>query len=110
MDWSSATLSPAHRIVLMGMVRTPLEQRNQQEIERGIAECTPLLALLDDALRAAPWFFGSEFGVGDIALAPFIWNLYHCGISWPTFERLQAWHARLSERPAYGKIVMIPVS
>lgn len=37
MDWSNGTLSPAHRPVLMGLVRTPPEQRDPAAIAAGSA-------------------------------------------------------------------------
>ena len=62
MDWSNGTLSPAHRPVLMGLVRTPPEQRDPAAIAAGISACEALFAMLDDgqnavALRRAvrPW-------------------------------------------------------
>ncbi|MFP5609831.1 glutathione S-transferase family protein, partial [Salmonella sp. 741265130_HBA] len=75
MDWANQTLSPAHRVILMGLVRTPPEKRDQAAIEAGIEKCDGLFALLDDALAHQPWFSGDNFGTGDIAIAPFVYNL-----------------------------------
>ena len=44
MDWSNGTLSPAHRPVLMGLVRTPPEQRDPAAIAAGISACEALFA------------------------------------------------------------------
>jgi glutathione S-transferase len=44
MDWANGSLSPAHRPVLMGLVRTPPEQRDPAAIAAGIApakRCSP---------------------------------------------------------------------
>lgn len=62
MDWANQTLSPAHRVILMGLVRTPPEKRDQAAIEAGIEKCDSLFALLDDALARQPWFSGDNFG------------------------------------------------
>lgn len=110
MDWTAATLAPSHRKILMGLVRTPPEQRNQQEIDRGIEECKALFALLDRELARQPWFSGEAFGIGDIAVAPYIWNLFNCGVSWPLYPNLERWREQLAERPTYQKVVMIPVT
>lgn len=110
MDWSIATLAPSHRKLLMGYVRTPPEQRNHQEIEAGIEECKALLNIIDNELASRPWFSGEEFGVGDIAVAPYIWNLLNSGLNWPEYPALARWSARLAERPSYQKTVMLPVS
>lgn len=65
MDWANQTLSPAHRVILMGLVRTPPEKRDQAAIEAGIEKCDSLFALLDDALPTSR-------GSPGITLAPAI--------------------------------------
>ena len=81
MDWANQTLSPTHRVILM-----------------------------DDELAKQTWFSGDTFGVGDIAVAPFVWNLTNMGLSWTPRPHLQRWIQQLSERPAYRNVVMIPVT
>ena len=81
MDWANQTLSNAHRGILMGLVRTPPEERDQAAIDASCKECDALFALLDAELAKVKWFSGDEFGVGE-----------------------------LTERPAVRKVVMIPVS
>ncbi|EBX2443986.1 glutathione S-transferase family protein [Salmonella enterica subsp. enterica serovar Hissar] len=110
MDWANQTLSPAHRVILMGLVRTPPEKRDQAAIEAGIEKCDSLFALLDDALARQPWFSGDNFGTGDIAIAPFAYNLLNVGLKWTPRPNLERWYQQLTERPAFRKVVMIPVT
>ncbi|EJJ4226323.1 glutathione S-transferase family protein [Salmonella enterica] len=110
MDWANQTLSPAHRVILMGLVRTPPEKRDQAAIEAGIEKCDSLFTLLDDALARQTWFSGDSFGTGDIAIAPFVYNLLNVGLSWAPRPNLERWYQQLTERPAFRKVVMIPVT
>ncbi|EAU4244767.1 glutathione S-transferase family protein [Salmonella enterica] len=110
MDWANQTLSPAHRVILMGLVRTPPEKRDQAAIEAGIEKCDGLFALLDDALVHQPWFSGDNFGTGDIAIAPFVYNLLNVDLKWTPRPNLERWYQQLTERPAFRKVVMIPVT
>ncbi|HHW9168707.1 TPA: glutathione S-transferase family protein [Salmonella enterica] len=110
MDWANQTLSPAHRVILMGLVRTPPEKRDQAAIEAGIEKCDSLFALLDDALARQPWFSGDNFGTGDIAIAPFVYNLLNVDLKWTPRLNLERWYQQLTERPAFRKVVMIPVT
>lgn len=110
MDWANQTLSPAHRVILMGLVRTPPEKRDQAAIEAGIEKCDGLFALLDDALARQPWFSGDNFGTGDIAIVPFVYNLLNVGLKWTPRPNLERWYQQLTERPAFRKVVMIPVT
>ncbi|EBT2407459.1 glutathione S-transferase family protein [Salmonella enterica] len=102
--------NPAHRVILMGLVRTPPEKRDQAAIEAGIEKCDSLFALLDDALAHQPWFSGDNFGTGDIAIAPFVYNLLNVGLKWTPRPNLERWYQQLTERPAFRKVVMIPVT
>ncbi|AXC79669.1 glutathione S-transferase family protein [Salmonella enterica] len=110
MDWANQTLSPAHRVILMGLVRTPPEKRDRAAIEAGIEKCDSLFALLDDALARQPWFSGDNVGTGDIAIAPFVYNLLNVDLKWTPRPNLERWYQQLTERPAFRKVVMIPVT
>ena len=66
--------------------------------------------MMDDELAKHPWFSGDAFGTGDIAVAPFVWNLTNMGLKWAPRPHLERWLKQLSERPAYRNVVMIPVT
>ncbi|HFZ8995170.1 TPA: glutathione S-transferase family protein [Citrobacter freundii] len=110
MDWANQTLSPAHRVVLFGLIRTPAEQRDRAAIDAGIEHCDRLFGLLDQALASQRWFSGEAFGTGDIAIAPFVYNLFNMGLNWTPCPHLERWYQQLTGRPAFVKTVMIPVS
>jgi glutathione S-transferase len=56
MDWANGSLSPAHRPVLMGLVRTPADKRDPAAIAAGIAACEALFAILDAELATSPGY------------------------------------------------------
>lgn len=110
MDWANETLSPVHRKILFGLVRTPAEQRNMAEIEAAIEACEPLLDILESTLAKQTWLSGETFGFGDIAVAPFVYNLLETVKTWQPRPHLARWYQQLAERPAFRDVVMIPVS
>ncbi|STR35154.1 glutathione S-transferase-like protein [Klebsiella grimontii] len=110
MDWANGSLSPAHRPVLMGLVRTPPEKRDPAAIEAGIAACETLFAILDDELSRHQWLSGNAFGLGDIAVAPFIYNLLEIVKTWQPRPHLQRWYQQINQRQAWRNVVMIPVT
>ena len=110
MDWALSTLAPKHGILLVGLVRTPADKRDNAAIDAAIVACDALLAVLDDALAAQPWLAGDAFGPADIVVAPFIYNLYNIGLSWAPRPHLENWYQRLTQRPAFRDVVMIPVT
>lgn len=110
MDWSNSTLSPRHRTILMGYVRTPPEKRDHAALEAGREACEELLELMDNVLAKQAFFSGNAFGLGDIAVAPFIYNLWHIGLTWQPRPNLERWYQQIAERSAYQKVVVIPVT
>ena len=110
MDWANETLSPVHRKILFGLVRTPVEKRNMAEIEAAMVACEPLFEILDNTLATQTWLSGDHFGVGDIAVAPFVYNLLETVKTWQPRPHLARWYQQLADRPAFRDVVMIPVS
>jgi glutathione S-transferase len=87
----------------MGLVRTPPEQRDPAAIAAGISACEALFAMLDDELAKTPWLSGEQFGLGDIAVAPFVYNLLSILDSWQPRPHLQRWYQQISQRPPGAK-------
>ena len=57
MDWANQTLSPAHRVILFGLVRTPARSaRHGCDLKAGAQVCDNLFAILDNALADQSWF------------------------------------------------------
>ncbi|WP_339886523.1 glutathione S-transferase family protein, partial [Vreelandella maris] len=110
MEWANSTLTPAHRKILMGYVRTSPENRDNAAIEAAVKECEALFAIMDNALANQTWFSGEEFGLGDIAIAPFIYNMFNSGLTWQPHPHLERWYQQLTELPSFKKVVMIPVT
>ena len=110
MDFVTSSLAGPFRDVFWGMVRTPPEKRDLAAIEAGRAKCAALLAIVDQALSEQPWLSGAEFGMGDIPLGCFAYAWFEMPIERPDLPHLAAWYARLTERPAYRKAVMIGLS
>ena len=110
MEWANSTLTPAHRKILMGYVRTSPENRDNAAIEAAVKECEALFAIMDNALTNQTWFSGEAFGLGDIAIAPFIYNMFNSGLTWQPHPHLERWYQQLTELPSFQKVVMIPVT
>lgn len=110
MDWSIGALSTTHRAILKGYVRTPPEQHDNAAIEAAMRDAEGLFVMLDNTLAKQRWFSGEAFGLADIAIAPSVYNLLNCGLSWQPRPHLERWYQALTERPSFRKVVMIPVA
>ncbi|MGK3369718.1 glutathione S-transferase, partial [Citrobacter youngae] len=67
-----------------------------------ITRCAGLSVWLAQSIHFSP---SARF-----AVAPFIYNLFNVGLSWTPRPHLERWYQQLTERPAFQKVVMIPVS
>lgn len=106
MDWTTSSFAGPFRTVFWGVLRTPAEKQDWAAINEGIKECTALLAMANEALSTQPYLSGSEIGMGDIPLGSFIYAWFEMPIERDPQPHLEAWYARLKQRPAYQKAVM----
>ncbi len=111
MDWQLSTLIRPVTIVFVNLVRTPVAQRDPKAVTTAAAEAQNALALLDHHLAAQPFVGGQQFSMGDIPLGTTV----HRWLELPELPRaplpsLENWHTRLTERPAFRRHVMLPLS
>ena len=109
MDWTFTFLN-VFRPVFWGLVRTPPEKRDGEAIEDGRKKSAELLGHLDAALAARSYVAGDTFTVGDIPMGCHVHLWMRLPIERPKHPALEAWFARLLERPAYRKVVDIPLT
>ena len=110
MDWAGVTLGPAMRNAFWGLIRTPEAERDERTIAQSIARSRELVAIADAALAARPYIAGDTFTMGDIPLGCHAHNWMALPIERPPLPHLEAWYRRLATRPAYRKVVMLPLS
>ncbi|MFP9459278.1 glutathione S-transferase family protein [Pectobacterium brasiliense] len=109
MDWATS-LDFSFGPVFVNIVRTPPEKRDTALVQKGIAECERLFDIVDTVLANQPWLSGDQFGVGDIPLGCIAYGWLNMPIEQQSHPHLERWYQQLTERPAYQKHVMIPLS
>ena len=110
MDWCTSMLAPTFIPVFMNLVRTPPEQRNLQAIENGSKKTAEVLARLDAALSGCQFIAGEQLSVADIAFGPVVYLVQSVLPDRPKLANYDAWYARIAARPAFRKVVALPVS
>jgi glutathione S-transferase len=109
MDWVTADLQPAFiGGVFWNFYRTPEEQRNWNVIRQGIARSAILFRMLDRHLEGQPFVAGDTLTIGDIAAGAQLYRYFELEIDRPDLPNVEAWYARLKDRPAYREHVMVP--
>jgi glutathione S-transferase len=110
MDWAF-TFQGAMRAVFWGLVRTPADKRDPKAIEEGRVRSNELVTnVLEKALAGRRFVGGEQFTMGDIPIGCEIQRWMRCPIERPRLPNVEAWFARLGERPAFRKNVDIPLS
>ncbi len=109
MDWAF-TFQGAMRNVFWGLIRTPPEKRDPKAIEEGRSRTIALLPILEKTLAEKPYVAGTAFTMGDIPIGCEVQRWMRVPIERPPFPAVDAWFARLRERPAFAMHVDLPLT
>jgi len=110
MDWCATVYWPAMRPIFWGMVRTPPEKRNMEEIEACRKKAAEALQIVENALAGSDYIAGNTLTIGDIPLGTISWRWFGIEMERPSRPNVEAWFKRLSERPAFKKSVLLPLN
>lgn len=109
MDWTQTALQRDFLTgVFWGWYRTPEAQRDNRAVEAALAACARHFQLLDKVLADRPFLGGDSQGLADIPAGTHLYRYYELEIERPKTPNVEAWYARLRDRPAYREAVMIP--
>lgn len=108
MDYQLGTVWVSFRAAFLGLVRTPPEERDLDQIRASLESTEAALAILDAHLASEDYVAGVNLTVGDIALGTTVYRWLNMDIQRPKMPNLEAWHERLSNRTAYQTNVMVP--
>ena len=110
MDWQLSTFWPAIRTLFMGLIRTPPDKRDPRALEESRGKTAEVLRVLDAHLATHEYIAGDKFTMGDIPLGCGVWRWMALPVERPALPNVQRWFDSLTQRPAYQKIVMHPLS
>jgi glutathione S-transferase len=110
MDWTYTFQRELQRPLFWPLVRTPPEKRDPDAIEAARKTCAELLRIPERYLAERPFLAGEALTIGDIPLGCHVQLWMRLPIERPAHPHLTAWFERLCARPAYRKIVDIPLS
>jgi glutathione S-transferase len=104
MDWQSASFGPMG-VLLIGLYRTPPEQRNVTALEEARLKTLALFEIIEKQLTTNPYICGSDFTLADICLATLVYRWHRFPIKRPPLPRLALYNQRLGEHAEYRKFV-----
>jgi len=110
MDWISNHVSPVITPVFWGLVRTPADQRNLAQIEADAEKTAQQLQVREQCLADRSYVAGQNFTMGDIVVGVTVYRWYGLEVKRPRLVNIEAYYARLQQRPAFKKRVMLPLT
>ena len=110
MDWANSTLWPTMVPLFRAFMRTPEAQRDAAAIEAVRLETVEELKILDAQLARTAFVGGDVFTMGDIAVGCAVWRWMALPVQRPPLPNLQRWFDALAARPAYRRVVMLPLT
>lgn len=106
MEWSGSRAFPPVIQLFFATVRTAPEKRDPARILALGDEAHQILSLLDAHLATRAYVAGDSFTMGDIPLGCVAYRYFNVPVDRAPLRHVEAWYARLSDRPAYQQHVM----
>ncbi len=101
MDWQLSTVNGPIGTLFRAYLKKPKDDFPAAELEAAARRGGEVWKMLDAQLAKTPFVAGTDLTVGDIALGNAIYRWFKFPIERPPLQHLQAWYARLCQRPAY---------
>lgn len=108
MDWHKTTLYPPCIDLVWALVRTEPAVRDRGRIAELLSKTEESLAVLEGRLGESGHVAGDRLTMADIPLGALVHRYLNLETERRPFPRIEAWHRRLAERPAFAGHVMFP--
>lgn len=110
MDWQTATLNSVMTPAFYQLIRVAPEKRDLAAVETSRQKSDELIAMFDAHLKGRDFVTGKNFGMGDIGLAPIMHRWLHMPCERSATPHMEAWYQRLMQRPAFQKVLTLPLT
>ena len=103
MDWQLAVIGPPMGQLLMGLVRSTPETRDNGAIEAARRRAATAWNIVEDEVKGQPYLAGQELSLAEIVLGTQIYRWFAFPIERPDLPNLRAWYDRVRQRPGFKK-------
>lgn len=107
MEWFQNRPFPQLTAVFYQTVRLPLAERDAKLRCAAVTKLNDAFALLDRHLSQRTHLAGETLTIGDIVIGTALFRYYTMDFERPPLPSLEAYYARLQERPAYREAAMV---
>jgi len=107
-EWAKTSfIPPLTGSIFWQLIRTPAAQRNAGALADGAAKMKKLSAMIDTRLGKGPYLDGNNFTFADVMLGHWLFRYYTLDFERAKTPNLDAYYARLQERPAFSEHAMV---
>ena len=110
MDWQLSSIGPPMSALLVGLIRSRPEQRDNAAIESARRKALVAWTIVEDELGSRPYLAGSGLTLAEIVLGTMVYRWHGFPIERPLLRNLKAWYERLRERPAFKTYIEVPIT
>jgi glutathione S-transferase len=108
MAWTAAHLYPDWIWLFWALVRTPPDRQDPDAVARLRDATAARFETLDRHLAGRPHIGGEAFTMADIPAGMTLYRWFEMPIDRPATPHVEAWYARLRDRPAYRAAICRP--
>jgi glutathione S-transferase len=109
-DWYSSTFWANVRPLLVQLIRTAAPARDQALLETSREAAARASQILERELSKKPYLAGDHFTFGDLPVAAAAQRWFNLPIDRPKLAAVEAWYARVKERPGFKRWVDFPLA
>lgn len=107
-DWTQSALGQSFMHLFWLSYRTPVDQQRYSAIANAIQRNRTEFQMLDQHLETQDFIAGDQLTMGDIPAGCTLYRYFNLDTPRTKLPNVEAWYARLQERPAYKEHVMVP--
>jgi len=100
---------PAMFGAFWNLIRLEPDKRSRAAIDESVAKTESLMAILDERLADRPYVAGARYTMGDIPIACAVHRWFGLPLQRIARPHVEAWMARIMERPAYHGVLTLPI-
>jgi glutathione S-transferase len=105
-SWSNGHLDPPMTDMVLHHTRLADHLRDKQKAAQSMIDMAKQTKTLERELESKPYLAGDAFTIADISAAPAVYRWHLFDDNRAPSPNVDAWIARLSERPAFRKHIM----